>query len=407
MNNPQNMDEENQMNIPLLFRCPISLDLFIDPVTLSTGQTYDRPSIEKWLAGGNSTCPVTMQRLPDFSVVPNRTLRQYIDRWLLCGVADHCCAQQGSGIPISLNILKTSLLSSETPAAAKIEALRKVRILSTESDVGESFLIQLDFFPVLVQLVFQCPLETVNLELVELALDCILRLPPSTNLSYLNDVLKQDAAFSSLVILLEQGSSKMKTFLCVLIETITTSTATKELCSLLGRSRTVLQVLASLLLQSKTNVQASDAAAAAMAGICTSVESSRVDAIDEGAVEGLAEYLSTGVRRNASSALAAMEVLMGEEIGRKAGVRVGAARVMVKWVFRVSAKEEGSERAVGALMAMCGSSSRARKEAVAAGAVTQLLLLLQSQCGGATKARARALLKLLRSSWEDDDGIRS
>ncbi|KAL0917756.1 hypothetical protein M5K25_012842 [Dendrobium thyrsiflorum] len=400
------MDDENKMSIPLLFRCPISLDLFTDPVTLSTGQTYDRPSIEKWLAGGNSTCPVTMQRLPDFSVVPNHTLRQYIDRWLLRGVADHRNSQQGSGIPISLTILKTGLLSSETPLAAKLEALRKVRVLSTESDVGKSFLIQLDFFPVLVHLVFQCPLEKANLELVELALDCILRLSPSNNLNYLN-VLKQDAAFSSLVVLLEQGSSKMKTFLCILIEAISTSTTTKELCSLLGQSQPVLQVLVSLLLQSKTNEQASDAAAAAMAGICTSVESSRADAIKEGAVEGLAEYLSTGVRRNASSALAAMEVLMGEENGRKAGVHVGAVRVMVKWVFRVSSKEEGSERAVGALMAMCRASSRARKEALAAGAVTQLLLLLQSQCGGTTKARARALLKLLRSSWEEDNETRS
>ncbi|PKU71257.1 U-box domain-containing protein 26 [Dendrobium catenatum] len=147
------------MSIPFLFRCPISLDLFTDPVTLTTGQTYDRPSIEKWLAGGNSTCPVTMQRLPDFSAVPNHTLRQYVNRWLLRGVADHRNSQQGSGIPISLTILKTGLLSSETPLAAKLEALRKVRVLSTESDVGKSFLIQLDFFPVLVHLVFQCPLE--------------------------------------------------------------------------------------------------------------------------------------------------------------------------------------------------------------------------------------------------------
>ncbi|KAJ0973123.1 hypothetical protein J5N97_021082 [Dioscorea zingiberensis] len=71
------------MSIPLLFRCPISLDLFTDPVTLSTGQTYDRPSIEQWLARGNRTCPVTMQRLHDTSLVPNHTLRHLIDQWLL------------------------------------------------------------------------------------------------------------------------------------------------------------------------------------------------------------------------------------------------------------------------------------------------------------------------------------
>ncbi|WP_423787569.1 U-box domain-containing protein, partial [Klebsiella pneumoniae] len=64
-----------EMTIPPLFICPISLDLFTDPVTVSTGHTYDRGSIEKWLATGNLTCPVTMQKLQDPSMVPNCTLR--------------------------------------------------------------------------------------------------------------------------------------------------------------------------------------------------------------------------------------------------------------------------------------------------------------------------------------------
>ncbi|XVF61030.1 hypothetical protein PTKIN_Ptkin08bG0095500 [Pterospermum kingtungense] len=62
--------KEAQTTIPPLFRCPISLDLFTDPVTLCTGQTYDRSSIEKWLASGLQ--PLLLQLLfekvdPDFS----------------------------------------------------------------------------------------------------------------------------------------------------------------------------------------------------------------------------------------------------------------------------------------------------------------------------------------------------
>lgn len=55
------------MIIPLLFRCPLSLDIF-------TGQMYDRPCIKRWLAGGHRTCSVTTRLLGDAVLVPNRTL---------------------------------------------------------------------------------------------------------------------------------------------------------------------------------------------------------------------------------------------------------------------------------------------------------------------------------------------
>uniref|UniRef100_A0A8R7TJ18 U-box domain-containing protein n=1 Tax=Triticum urartu TaxID=4572 RepID=A0A8R7TJ18_TRIUA len=79
------------MSVPHLFRCPISLDIFTDPVTLCTGQTYDRQCIERWLADGHRTCPVTMQALGDGDttvLVPNRTLRHLIERWL-SAATDH------------------------------------------------------------------------------------------------------------------------------------------------------------------------------------------------------------------------------------------------------------------------------------------------------------------------------
>lgn len=48
-----------------------------DPVTIATGISYDRKSIEKWLfVYKQSTCPVTMRRLPDSDLIPNHTLRR-------------------------------------------------------------------------------------------------------------------------------------------------------------------------------------------------------------------------------------------------------------------------------------------------------------------------------------------
>ncbi|PUZ70570.1 hypothetical protein GQ55_2G242400 [Panicum hallii var. hallii] len=68
---------------PDALQCPITLDLMTDPVTVSTGQTYDRASITRWIKAGCRTCPVTGERLHTTDVVPNAALRGIIERMLL------------------------------------------------------------------------------------------------------------------------------------------------------------------------------------------------------------------------------------------------------------------------------------------------------------------------------------
>lgn len=67
--------------IPDDFRCPISLELMKDPVIVSTGQTYERSCIEKWLEAGHRTCPKTQQTLTSTAVTPNYVLRSLIAQW--------------------------------------------------------------------------------------------------------------------------------------------------------------------------------------------------------------------------------------------------------------------------------------------------------------------------------------
>lgn len=73
--------EELYITVPNLFRCPISMDVMRSPVSLSTGVTYDRSSIQHWLDSGHDTCPATMQTLPSKDFVPNLTLRRLINLW--------------------------------------------------------------------------------------------------------------------------------------------------------------------------------------------------------------------------------------------------------------------------------------------------------------------------------------
>lgn len=70
-----------EVKIPSFFRCPISLDVMRSPVSLCTGVTYDRASIQRWLDSGHTTCPATMLPLPSTDLVPNLTLRSLIAHW--------------------------------------------------------------------------------------------------------------------------------------------------------------------------------------------------------------------------------------------------------------------------------------------------------------------------------------
>ncbi|MED6130694.1 hypothetical protein PIB30_003272 [Stylosanthes scabra] len=77
----EEMESSSIEDVPWVFICPISLEPMRDPVTLCTGQTYDRSNILKWLSLGHNTCPTTMQDLWDHSLTPNTTLHTFIFTW--------------------------------------------------------------------------------------------------------------------------------------------------------------------------------------------------------------------------------------------------------------------------------------------------------------------------------------
>ena len=66
---------------PADFKCPISLELMTDPVTLGDGMTYERASIERWLAAGNTTSPVTNAELSSLILAPNQFAKNTIRAW--------------------------------------------------------------------------------------------------------------------------------------------------------------------------------------------------------------------------------------------------------------------------------------------------------------------------------------
>jgi hypothetical protein len=68
-------------NVPDEFLCPISYEVMTDPVVLlEDGHTYERSSIEAWLARSGMS-PMTNLRLQSKALNPNYALRSAIERW--------------------------------------------------------------------------------------------------------------------------------------------------------------------------------------------------------------------------------------------------------------------------------------------------------------------------------------
>ena len=70
---------------PNEFKCPISHEVMIDPVVISSGRSYERAAIWKWFKAGRFTCPATglpaLEVVTKSDLVPNISLRQLIQDW--------------------------------------------------------------------------------------------------------------------------------------------------------------------------------------------------------------------------------------------------------------------------------------------------------------------------------------
>ncbi|ONM28247.1 Transducin/WD40 repeat-like superfamily protein [Zea mays] len=76
------VDPLQPLPTPKDFVCPITSQVFDDPVTLETGQTYERRAIQEWLDRGNATCPITRQRLHGAQLPKtNYVLKRLIGAW--------------------------------------------------------------------------------------------------------------------------------------------------------------------------------------------------------------------------------------------------------------------------------------------------------------------------------------
>ncbi|KAL7592949.1 U-box domain-containing protein 26 [Lactuca sativa] len=387
------------VQIPYHFRCPISLELMRDPVIVVTGQTYDRPSIESWVATGNTTCPVTRLPLTDFTLIPNHTLRRLIQEW--------CVANRSYGVeriptpkqpadPVMVRSLLSQAASESNSSHARLSALRRLRGLARDSDKNRSVISTHNAREVLLGVLFsETNSNSSELNLESLAILSSFPLSESECLLVSSDPDR----ISYLISLLSHSSIDVRVNAASLLENVVAGTRSPENRAEISNHDEVFDRIVGILNYPLSYPRAMKVGIKALFALCL-VKQHRHKAVEAGAVEALINRLADFEKCDAERALATVELLCRIPQGCAAfASHALTVPLLVKIILKIS--DRATEYAAGSLLSLCSAAERLQREAVAAGVLTQLLLLVQSDCTERAKRKAQMLLKLLRDSWPE------
>jgi U-box domain len=71
----------NMSDIPETYKCPLTLDIMVDPLMNRHGRSYERSAIVEWITTKSPTCPITRQPMKVTDLVSNNRLRKEILEW--------------------------------------------------------------------------------------------------------------------------------------------------------------------------------------------------------------------------------------------------------------------------------------------------------------------------------------
>lgn len=396
------INQDMELTIPSHFKCPISLDLMKDPVTLSTGITYDRQSIEKWIDGGKVTCPVTNQVLRNFDQIPNHSIRKMIQDW--------CVANKSHGVEriptprIPISRYEVSEICSRMEAATRdrdarkcLELLAKIKTSAKESELNKRCIVA----------------NGVGSALAD-SFESFARFSVDENLSILKEIL---SALTWTFPVDHDGVSKLKTavslrcmawFLkseddlssrqnavCVLKDLVSADQGCVDgLMGIEGIEETLFQIV-------KVPIcpRATKASLVVIHYLLSSAEKSEETGlrfVQMGLIPLILEILVDGDKSACDKALCVMESICSWKEGRESALSNAlTVPLLVKKILRVS--DAATDVTISTLWKLClGENENALVEAVQFGAFQKLLVVLQIGSGGErTKEKVTDLLKLM------------
>src|SRR5262245_7417577 len=76
------VEEESDLDIPSGFECPITQEIMLHPMIVADGHSYEKSAIEEWFRQGKHLSPLTGEKLPHRSLIPNVNLKKAIAEFL-------------------------------------------------------------------------------------------------------------------------------------------------------------------------------------------------------------------------------------------------------------------------------------------------------------------------------------
>ncbi|KAL6011187.1 hypothetical protein ACLOJK_001632 [Asimina triloba] len=379
------------VTVPSFFRCPISLDVMKSPVSLCTGVTYDRSSIQTWLDNGNNTCPATMQPLQSKDLIPNSTLHRLILSW--------------DSHPHHRALSLLSALKRSFSLASFLDSLEKIADFLLDSEKEDrGFLIDAGCVGAVLGLVADGCAE--DLQVAE-GVVRVLRLV----LVEKRDAVKKGAASveelnrlaGAVALVLEKGGLDSKADAAKVLEVFVAMEDNSELGFPAVCFRPIAEREAGLsrlfgLMCAEGNSRAIEAGLSCLI-VVAGRRKMRSPVVRLGIVPVLGRLLLSGASDGAvvEKALKMLETASTCPDGRRAICDDNECiAAIVQRMLKVSSA--GTERAVVVLWSLCHlfRDQKAQDAVIRTNGLTKILLLMQSDCSPAVRQMARDLVKIFK-----------
>ncbi|GMH03200.1 hypothetical protein Nepgr_005039 [Nepenthes gracilis] len=372
------IEELNSIEVPPVFICPISLEPMQDPVTICTGQTYERTNIFKWFSLGHYTCPTTMQELWDDSITPNKTLYHLIYRWF----SQKYLALKKRSEDVQGRVLEILETMKKVKGQARVQVLKELRKLVLNHASSKKTMMDNGGVGLMSSLLGPLTTHAVGSEVVGILVNLSLDSESKSN-------LMQPSKISLMVDMLNEGSIETKINCTKLIENLMMDNdfefeVVSSLSLLVGLLR---------LVRDRRHQNGLQPGLGLLNAISSHV-SIRNSIVSIGAVPQLVDLLPNLNPDCLESALSILDNLASLPEGRLALKDCpNSIPNVVKLLIRVS--ENCTRLALSILGAVCRlAPEECASIAVEAGLAAKLLLVIQSGCSPTLKQQSAELLKL-------------
>ncbi|XVF09413.1 hypothetical protein REPUB_Repub07fG0090700 [Reevesia pubescens] len=389
--------QHKELEIPTHFLCPISLDLMKDPVTLSSGITYDRESIDAWLQDGNFTCPVTNQVLRSFDQIPNHSLRKMIQDWCAENVNYGVERIPTPRIPVTSAEVSEILFSIMDSVrlldqCGCLDSVQKIKKWGIESERNKRCIIANETAGVLAAAfdAFASDSFEKNVNVLEEILCVMNWMFPLAKEAQL--YLGSQASLRCMVWFLEckDLSVKQNSFIALKELLSCDQQHGEALAAMDGVNEMLVKFIKDPICPSITK----SSLMVIFYMVSSSSSSIKSEFVEMGLVSLLLETIVESERSLCERALGVVDKLCDSKQGREVAYNDALTMpVLVKKILRVS--ELATEYSVSTIWKLSKYEERVMIEALQVGAFQKLLLLMQVGCGDETKEKATELLKLL------------